>query len=122
MPAFCVVTAEIIVNGEVVKSKSWPKVDIMKTSVSREWATRQFNAFLKDFAICDIGKDNFVRVEWIARYGESQGYGSVSGWKSGVKWSRDGSPRSVRGLNSYKSSLVSFLPFAYDVIWKTESH
>jgi hypothetical protein len=84
MPAFCEVTTKIIVNGEVVKSKSWPKVDIMKMSVSRAWATRQFNAFLKDFAICDIGKDKIVRVEWIARYGESQGYGSVSGWKSGV--------------------------------------
>lgn len=84
MATFCKVEAEIRVNGEVTKSKSWPEVDVMKTSVTRAWATRQFNAFLKDFAACDFGKDKIVRAEWIARYGEAQGHMSVSGWISGV--------------------------------------
>jgi hypothetical protein len=56
----------------------------MKTSVTRAWATRQFNAFLKDFAQCDIGRDKLVAVYWMARYGEAQGYGSASGWLSGL--------------------------------------
>lgn len=84
MTKFCKVDAEIRVNGVVTKSKSWPEVDVMKTSVTRAWVTRQFNAFLKDFAACDFGRDKIVRAEWIARYGEAQGHMSVSGWMSGV--------------------------------------
>jgi hypothetical protein len=81
---FCKVDAEIRVNGQVVKSKSCPEVDIMKTGATRAWATRQMNAFLKDFKDCDLGRDKIVRAEWIARYGEAQGHMSVSGWMSGL--------------------------------------
>jgi hypothetical protein len=84
MTAFCKVDAQVRVDGKVIKSRTWPEVDIMKTSVTRAWATRQFKAFLKDFANCDIGRDKVIRVEWIARYGEAQGHMSVSGWLSGV--------------------------------------
>jgi hypothetical protein len=85
MVSFCKVDAEIRVNGEVVKSRSWPEVDIMKTGVTRAWTTRQFNRTLNDFASCDLGEHKVIRAEWIARYGEAQGHMSVSGWISGTK-------------------------------------
>lgn len=82
MTVFCKVDAEIRLNGNVIHSKSWPEVDVMKTGSTRAWATRQFNKFLKLYAETE---DRVVRVEWIARYGEAQGHISVSGWASGAK-------------------------------------
>jgi hypothetical protein len=82
--ATCKVSAELFVDGTVIKAKEWPECDIMKTGVTRAWATRQFNTFLKDFARCDIGRDKVISVEWTARYGEAQGYGSLRGRLSGL--------------------------------------
>ena len=84
MAIFCKVEAEITIDNKVVKSKVWPECDIMKTSVTRAWTTRQFNAFLKDFANCDIGKDKIIRAFWVATYGEAQGYSRHTGYLSGV--------------------------------------
>lgn len=84
MTNFCNVAAGIRVDGQLVKSKSWPACDVMKTGVTRAWATRQFNLFLRDLASCDLGRDRIVRADWIAKYGEAQGNMSVSGWLSGV--------------------------------------
>lgn len=77
--ATCKIEADIRIAGVVVKSKSWPACDIMKTGSTRGWASRQFNIFLKS-----APKDNIVRAEWTARYGEEQGHQSISGWISGV--------------------------------------
>lgn len=83
-PTLCHVEAEIIVDGKVVRSKTWPDLDVMKTSSTRAWATRQFNIFLKDFSSCDIGRDKVIRAEWTARYGAAQGNMSINGILSGV--------------------------------------
>jgi hypothetical protein len=83
MTIFCRVEAEITVDGKVVKSKVWPECDIMKTSVTVAWTTRQFNAFLKannNF----LGKNKVVRAWWEARYGEAQGHTRFTGSLSGV--------------------------------------
>lgn len=82
--ATCEIEVEVIVDGLVVKTKTWPKCDIMKTGPTRGWATRQFNAFLKDFNECRIGKDKIITVRWLATYGKSLGFSSLSGVYSGV--------------------------------------
>lgn len=75
----CAVEAEVLVGDKIVKSKNWPVCDIMKTSVTRAWATRQFNKFLKE-----VGKDIVVRVEWTAKHTEAQGHGTLRGTMGGV--------------------------------------
>jgi hypothetical protein len=85
-PVFCKVEAEITVDGKVVKSKVWPECDIMKTSVTRAWATRQFNLFLKEYARggVELSRDKIIRAEWVATYGEAQGHTRLTGVISGV--------------------------------------
>lgn len=82
--ATCKVKAEIRVDRKPIKSKEWPDCDVMKTSVTRAWATRQFNALLKDFAECDVGLDKVVSVHWEAEYGEAQGFFRSQGHIGGV--------------------------------------
>jgi hypothetical protein len=77
----CKIDVEVFVNRKVIKTKTWAACDVMKTGHTRAWATRQFNAFLKDFSECDIGKDKVVHVEWTADYGNT---GRINGWISGV--------------------------------------
>lgn len=69
MAKTCKVVAEITVDGKVMKSKTWPAVDVMKMSATRGWVRRYFNAYLKDFASCPIGQDKIIRAHWIAYYG-----------------------------------------------------
>lgn len=90
----CKVEATLYVDRKPLKTKTWPACDIMKTSVTRAWATRQFNAALKDFASCDIGKDKIVSVDWIADFGEAQGFNSIRGHMGGV----NGRVMSRRGI------------------------
>jgi hypothetical protein len=80
----CEVYVEISIDRRVMKTKTWPACDVMKTGPTRAWATRQFNAFLKDLNECAIGKDKVVSVRWTAQYGETQGFIRFSGWLSGV--------------------------------------
>lgn len=80
---FCKVEVEITVDGKVIKSRVWPEVDIMRTGYTRAWATRQFNAFLKDFAASGW-RDKVIRAYWTAHHGEAQGYGCVRGSMGGV--------------------------------------
>lgn len=90
----CKVVATLYVNRKSLKTKTWPACDVMKTSVTRAWATRQFNATLKDLASCDMGRDKVVSVEWRAAYGEAQGFNSISGHMGGV----NGRVMSRRGI------------------------
>lgn len=78
----CKVEAKLSVGGKVMKHKSWPACDVMKTGITRGWATRQFNAFLKDLNECSIGKDKIIVVEWSAYLGG--GRGTLRGLLSGV--------------------------------------
>ena len=80
----CKVHVEVIVDEQIIKTKTWPTCDIMKTGVTRAWATRQFNAFLKDFNDCVIGKDKIIVVRWTAEYGETNGFSRLTGLYSGV--------------------------------------
>lgn len=89
MPNFCEIKTDIRINGRVIKEKCWPACDVMKTSATRSWTTRQFNIALKN-----AKKDEIVRGEWIARYGEAHGHISISGWISGV----NGKPLARRGI------------------------
>jgi hypothetical protein len=80
----CRVHAEIRIDRKPIKSKDWPECDVMKTSVTRAWATRQFRAYLKEFNECDIGLDKVVSVHWEAHYGEEQGFHMSLGHIGGV--------------------------------------
>lgn len=75
----CRVHAEIFVDDRVVKVRTWPACDVMKTSATRGWTTRQFNIALRG-----AGKDQVVTAEWIACYGKAQGHTRITGWLSGV--------------------------------------
>lgn len=90
----CKIDVEVRVDDAVIKTKIWPACDIMKTAPTRAWATRQFNAFLKDFSECDIGRDKIITVTWTARYGAEQGFGHSNGYLSGV----NGKALSRRGI------------------------
>ena len=79
MTAFCKVEADLRADGQVIKTKTWPSCDVMKTGPTRGWLTRQFNIALKS-AKADV----VIRGEWVARYNEDHGHMSVSGWLSGV--------------------------------------
>lgn len=61
----CKVFCEVKIGDRSVSKRTWLAVDIMKTSVTRGWATRQFN-----LAIKDAKRDEIVTVEWDAHYGE----------------------------------------------------
>jgi len=80
----CKIEVEVCVDRRVVKSRVWPECDIMKTSPSRAWATRQFNKFLSDFGGCDIGRDKIISVRWTAIYPEETGRGRMHGYLGGV--------------------------------------
>ena len=86
MTIFCRVEAEITVDGKVRKAKVWPECDIMKTSVTVAWTTRQFNLFLKEYARggVETSRDKIIRAWWEARYGEAQGHTRFTGSLSGV--------------------------------------
>ena len=84
----CRIEVEVCVGGKAVKSKAWPECDIMKTSTTRAWATRQFNKFLKDFSGCDFGINKVILVHWTAIYPESSGMGRLHGILSGVNGKR----------------------------------
>ena len=56
----------------------WEGVDVMKTSHTRAWATRQFNKLWKD-----RGPDIPIRVYWRQVYDDTN-LGSLSGILSGV--------------------------------------
>ena len=75
----CKVEAEIRVDDKIVKSRVWPECDIMKTSVTRGWTTRQFNNFLRL-----ASQNEIVTAQWFAIYGEAQGYNRLQGRLSGV--------------------------------------
>lgn len=92
--ATCKIVVEVCVDRKVVTSKTWPACDIMRTGHTRGWATRQFNAFLKDFNECPIGKDKIISVEWVAQYGEAQGHQRITGRLGGV----NGRALSRRGI------------------------
>lgn len=80
----CKVEAKVYVDDVTVKSRTWLVVDVMDTSRTRAWTTRQFNTVLKDLNSCLIGKDKIIRAVWTADYGKAQGYTRLSGWLSGV--------------------------------------
>lgn len=69
MSKTCKVVAEITVDGKVMKSKTWPAHNVMKTSATRGWVRRHFNAYLKDFGSCLIGHNKIIRASWTAYYG-----------------------------------------------------
>jgi hypothetical protein len=78
----CKVVCQVFVDRKLVETKTWPAVDVMKTSVTRAWATRQFNRYRQAFP-----KDRVVSVEWDAAYGEpdhSYIHGRLSGVNSHV--------------------------------------
>jgi hypothetical protein len=84
----CKVEVEIFVDHKVVKSKMWPACDIMNTSRTRAWATRQFNKFLSDFGGCDIGHNKIITVHWTAIYPDETGRARTHGHLSGVNGKR----------------------------------
>lgn len=60
----CKVECVVKVGGRIILEKSWPAVDIMKTSVTRSWATRQFNKAVASAPVGDI-----VAVSWDCYHG-----------------------------------------------------
>jgi hypothetical protein len=82
----CTITAEVYVGRDergdrkLLETKTWRDVDIMKTSHSRGWCTRQFNLHWqwrkRDASICVSWEcrhdDNGVRF-----YGELRGVNSI---------------------------------------------
>lgn len=87
----CEVTVDVFVDQKIMKTKTWRRLDVMKTSFTRGWATRQFNTFLRDFGACDMGNDKIIFVEWVCHLG---GYGTIRGTLSGV----NGKTMSRRGI------------------------
>ena len=75
----CKIKVDVKVNGNIVQQREWPAVDIMKTGVTRAWATRQFN---KLWAARE--PDQIISVDWFAQYGEEQGNTRLKGSLSGV--------------------------------------
>jgi hypothetical protein len=73
----CRVTCEVRVDGEIVEEKTWPKVDIMRTSATRGWATRQLN----DWHRGRPGK--VITVQWDCFHG-APSYTHFSGRMSAV--------------------------------------
>ena len=80
----CKVQVEVWVDDTCIRHKTWPECDIMNTSRTRAWATRQFNRTLNDLASCLAGKDKIVSVCWTAIYPDKSGRGRIHGRLSGV--------------------------------------
>ena len=59
----CTVTAKVYIGGELKDSRQWSGLDIMKTSHTRGWCTRQFNLHWNWRK-----RDVHIRVEWDCRY------------------------------------------------------
>ncbi len=64
----CHVKAKICISDTVIKTKEWPKCDVMKTGHTRAWVTRQFNRCLKDLDNTGL-EDKAVFAVWDAFYG-----------------------------------------------------
>lgn len=75
----CHITVEVVIDGKLLERREWPAVDIMKTSYSQGWATRQFNLHWN----CRKPNKN-IKVGWTAKYGEEQGNARLTGILSGV--------------------------------------
>lgn len=75
----CHVTVDVLIDGKIIEQREWPAVDVMKTSHTRGWATRQFNMHWKWRK-----RDKIIRVDWTARYGAEQGHAVIRGSLSGV--------------------------------------
>ena len=83
MTKTCKIEVEVCVDHKVIKSKVWPACDIMNTSRTRAWATRQFNKFMDDFS-GDYGRNKIISVHWTAIYPDETGRARMHGRLSGV--------------------------------------
>lgn len=79
----CRITAEVWVSGELVCSREWVNHDRMRTSSTRGWTRRQFNARLLDLGGRLIGRDKIVTASWRCEHGPPY-HTVIEGFLSGV--------------------------------------